>query len=122
MYVGRVTPAAASASVNRFNLALRFYNYMVFIKNCVFSQFTATHPLHVGEQLILSECTVILNGWQSVQPIAALCWRGKCRKILKILEKKTQYLMNTLYKPVIEMRDILFYIFLSERDEVSEKF
>ena len=30
-------------------------SYRVFIKNCVFSQFTATHPLHVGEQFILSE-------------------------------------------------------------------
>ena len=26
--------------------------YRVFIRNCVFSQFTATHPLHVGEQFI----------------------------------------------------------------------
>ena len=26
----------------------------MFIKNCVFSQFTATHPLHVEEQLILA--------------------------------------------------------------------
>ena len=31
-----------------------FLNYRVFIKNCVFPQFTATHLLHVEDQLILA--------------------------------------------------------------------
>ena len=30
------------------------HKYRVLIKNCVFSQLTATHPLHVEEQLILA--------------------------------------------------------------------
>ena len=38
--------------------------YRVFIKNCVFSKFTATHPLQVGEELVfvrdLSEQSLLL--------------------------------------------------------------
>ena len=32
-----------------------------------------------------------------VQPIAAECWRGRGGKLSRILGKKTQYLMKTLY-------------------------
>ena len=32
----------------------RFASYRVLFESCVFSQFTATHPLHVEEQLILA--------------------------------------------------------------------
>jgi len=38
-----------------------------------------------------------LAGIFFVQPIAAECWRGRGGKLLRILGKKTQYLMNTLY-------------------------
>ena len=37
--------------------------YRVFIKNCVFSQFTATHPLLEGEQLIWSEILVYSHSY-----------------------------------------------------------
>ena len=43
------------------------------------------------------ECTVTPIGRQFfIQPIAAVCWRGRGGKLLRILEKK-QYSMNTLY-------------------------
>ena len=35
--------------------------YRMFIKKCVFSQFTATHPLHAEEQLILARDPSVLS-------------------------------------------------------------
>ena len=35
-----------------------------------------------------------------VQPIAAECWRGRDGKLSRIFGKKTQYLINTLYKSI----------------------
>ena len=52
---------------------------MVFIKICVFSQFTATHPLHVEEQFSLARglsvrtLTLILGSPFFVQQIEAQC-------------------------------------------------
>ena len=75
--------------------------YRVFIKNCVFPHFIATHPLHVGEQLIWSEIwvyTVTLIGWPlSVQPITQpSAGEGEVAEYWIFLDK-TQYLINTRY-------------------------
>ena len=62
-----------------------FLNYRVFIKNCVFPQFTATYLLHVGDQLILARDPSVHSHsyWLTifVQPIAAQYWRRRGRKI-----------------------------------------
>ena len=84
-----------------YTLNLFLKTYRVFIKNLAFFPI-ASNPLHVGELLIWSEIwmyIVTIIGWPfSVQPIAAAQgWRGRGRKILKTLGKKTQYLINTLY-------------------------
>ena len=39
-----------------------------------------------------------------VQPIAAECWRGRVGKLSRILGKKTQCLMNTLYFPSLNLQ------------------
>ena len=66
--------------------------YRVFIKNCVFSKFTATHPLHVEEQIYprkRSECTLTITGpsFYFVQPIAVQSWRRRGRQILNSWKK-----------------------------------
>ena len=73
-------------------------SYRVFKKNyCVFSQFTATHPLDVGELLILARDLRVYThsiGWPfSVQPIASspLLARERSRNL-----KKKHFFLNTL--------------------------
>ena len=61
--------------------------YRVFMKYCVFSQFTATHPLHVEEQLIFERHSYWLTIF--VQPMAAQCWRRLGHKIRHFLGKNT---------------------------------
>ena len=75
--------------------------YRLFIENCVFSQFTATHPLLEGEQFILSEILVYSHSyWLAVffptnnsSPVPA---RERPQNIENSW-KKSQYFMNTLY-------------------------
>ena len=45
----------------------------VFIKNCVFSQFTATHPLQIGKQLI---CARDLSVYSHSYWLTILCTTG----------------------------------------------
>ena len=71
-------------------VTIRTYRYRVFIKNCVFSELSATHILHVVEwQLIIARDPSV----QSLllvdqQPIAAECWQGRGGELSRILEKK----------------------------------
>ena len=59
-------------------------------------------PLHVGEQLQLYWVySHVLAGPFSVQPIAAQFWRGRGRKILNILGKKTLYLRTPCIYTII---------------------
>ena len=67
--------------------AMNVIIYGVFIKNCVFSQFTANHPLHVGE-IDLNLLSLLLADHFLEQPIAAQCWERRRPKYLKFLEKK----------------------------------
>ena len=75
----------------------------MFIKRCVFSQFTATHPLHVEEQFILARDpkaqTLILVD-QFCTANTSCAGEGEVANYRQFLEK-TQCLMNTLYKPLI---------------------
>ena len=74
-------------------------SYRVFIKNCVYSQFIATHPLHVGDRLVrvYSHSYWLAISWTTNNsPLLA-------RERLQSFEnswQKTQYLMNTLYNTV----------------------
>ena len=83
-------------------ISRHIFNTGCSFKIVFFSQFTATHSLHEGEQSNSSdlrfECTGTVFGRPfSVQPIAAQWWLGRGRKILTIFWKKTQYLINTMY-------------------------
>ena len=64
--------------------------YRVFIKNCVLSKFTATHPLHVGEQPIcardLSVQSLLLAGRFCTTNSSPVMARERSRNI-KFLEK-----------------------------------
>ena len=62
--------------------------YRVFRKNCVFSQFTETHPSPTS----LKQTFKALNAM-----LLAIIWPGRCGKLSRISLKKTQYLMNSLY-------------------------
>ena len=56
----------------------------MFIKNSVFSQFIATHPLHAEEQLMLARdpsVQSLLLVDHFVETIAAKCWRRRGPKI-----------------------------------------
>ena len=49
-----------------------------------------------------SKCTVTPIGWPfSFQPIAAQCWRGRERKILKILGKNTIFNEHSVLKSIL---------------------
>ena len=48
----------------------------------VFSQLTATHPLHQGEQPILVRDLSVHSLLLAVSLIEAQCWRGRGSKIL----------------------------------------
>ena len=71
--------------------------YRMLIENCLFPQFTATHPLHEGEQLIWYERIVTLLAgnflFNQTQPSTGEAEVAKYWNYLK----ETQYLMNTLY-------------------------
>ena len=83
--------------------------YRVFIMNCVFPircnpSPGCRGPAHPCQR---PECTVTPIGWPfSEQPITVQFWRGRGCKILKILGKKPQYLVNTLYLQGILMTQI----------------
>ena len=73
--------------------------YRVFIKNCVFSQFTAIHPLHVREQLIWNKIWMYSHSYW----LAIFCTTNsspvQAEERSQNIENswKKQYLMNTLY-------------------------
>ena len=75
----------------------------MFIKNCVFSQFTATHPLYVCLRAThfhkRSECTVTLIGWpfstHQKQPSAG---EGGVANYRRILGKNTIFNEHTVEK------------------------
>ena len=75
--------------------------YRVFIQNCVSSQFTATPAAYRRANHHLckrSEVVSLIASPFFVQPKKGpvMAKMGGC-KILKTLQKKTQYFMNTLY-------------------------
>ena len=65
-----------------------------------FSEFTATHPLHVGKQLILARDLSVQSLLFSVQLLETQCWRG------------LQNLENSWEKPSFSAHPILFFFFL----------
>ena len=70
------------------SLPLFLYLFPAFIKNCVFSQFTATHPLQLICARDLSVQSLLLAD-HIVQPIAARYRRRRGRKYWKFLGKNT---------------------------------
>ena len=97
--------------------------YRVFVKNCVFSQFTATHPQHRGGHLISSEIWVYSHSYW----MAIFCTAnsspgegGRGRKILKNVGKNTIFNEHpVIHQKVIELTYCQLLLILL--DKINEK-
>ena len=80
--------------------ALSFFlsqiKYRVFRKKCVF--YSSLQPLPLLHRRAVRDLQSSQRN-ASEQSLLAECWRGKGGKFSRILGKKPQYLMNTLYLP-----------------------